>query len=262
MKTKKAVYDRCMKNTFLACFVIIFIFPLTIFAAGHDSIPPVLKPFHKNIIKFNPTPMLWNTRNVTLGYERLVTWKQSVSLQIGYFVLPQLTDEIANLVSITSRQKAGVNIVAEYRFYQSRLNRRPTPAGLYIGPYFSYYGYTFKNGLKILNTNLLKNGMLKGKYNIFNLGFELGYQFVFWKRFTIDLILIGPSLSYYFGRTDISGDLSLDETRLVNSAVYDKLNERFALDKILSFNKSFKSGGKLETFAVGYRYLIQFGVHF
>jgi hypothetical protein len=251
-----------MKYTFLACFIIMFIFPSTIFASGDDSIPPVLKPYHKNIIKINPTPMLWNTRNVTLGYERLVTNRQSVSIQIGYFVLPQLADTIANVVSINSRQKMGINIVAEYRFYQSRLNRRPTPAGLYIGPYLSYYGYTFKNGLNILNTNLLKNGTLKGNYNIVNLGFELGYQFIFWKRISLDLILIGPSLSYYFGRTDISGDLSLDETRLVNTAAYDKLNEKFAMDKLLSFNKSFRSGGKLETLAVGFRYLIQFGVHF
>jgi hypothetical protein len=41
---------------------------------------------------------------------------------------------------------------------------------------------------------------VKGNFYIFNIGVELGYQFVFWKRLTLDFVLIGPAISYYGGK--------------------------------------------------------------
>lgn len=251
-----------LKTRFLFCWMLLF--PLCILAAQNDSVLQAREPYHKNVIKFNPTPMiLWDLRNITFSYERILSPRQSVSLELGYLVMPRLfEDTINSLIKITSHQKQGVNVTMEYRFYLTRLNTRPVPAGLYIGPYLTYYGYRFKNGLEILSPTDSTNGMLEGNYWSFNLGIELGYQFVFWKRWTLDMVLVGPSVSYYGGKTQIAGNLSAEEIEQINEDLYDRLVERFPAVQILSADKTYKQTGKLDIFRMGFRYLVQIGFHF
>jgi len=65
----------------------------------------------------------------------------------------------------------------------------------------------------ILHTTVDQNGTMKGRINIVNLGVMLGYQFVFWKRFTLDMLLFGPSASYYSGNFAITGNLDPDQIK-------------------------------------------------
>lgn len=104
--------------------------PLMLFAGTNDSVGPATQPLYRNVIKFNPTPMiLWDWRNITFSYERILNRRQSVSLEMGYLVMPQLfADTIVDFVNITSHTKKGINISAEYRFYLTKLNTRPVPA--------------------------------------------------------------------------------------------------------------------------------------
>ena len=46
----------------------------------------ILEPIHRNVIKFNPTPMLLFSKitNITFSYERLIRDNQSFALQVGY----------------------------------------------------------------------------------------------------------------------------------------------------------------------------------
>jgi hypothetical protein len=173
-----------------------------------------------------------------------------------------IEDSITSFVDITSHKKNGLSLTAEYRFYLTRLNTRPVPAGLYIGPYLTYYRYHFENGLAISNEALLTNGMLTGDYWSFNGGLELGYQFVFWKRLTLDLVLIGPSISYYGGKTDITGDLNADQIQDINQALYDKILEKFPAAGYLAIDKSYQQTGKLDVLRIGFRYLMQIGFAF
>ncbi len=85
----------------------------------------------------------------------------------------------------------------EYRFYLGKRNRRPAPDGVYLAPYLSYYGFHFKNGINILRTTVDQGASIKGDLNVINAGITLGYQFIFWKRLSVDLVLFGPSLSTY-----------------------------------------------------------------
>jgi hypothetical protein len=254
-----------MKKLTLVFLTVLFNLPAVLPAAEKDSVSQVLMPIYKNVIKFNPTPMiLWDARNVTFSYERIVNPRQSVSIELGYLVLPRLfEDTIINLVNITSHQKQGLSATLEYRFYLTRLNTRPVPAGLYIGPYFTFYGYKFKNGFDILvNTSRDSIGMIRGNYWSFNLGAELGYQFVFWKRLTLDLVMVGPSISYYGGRTEITGELDTGQIQEINEAMYDKLIERYPAAQYLSVDKTIQQTGKLDIFSLGFRYLLQIGFHF
>jgi hypothetical protein len=233
-------------------------------AAGkHDTINPDEKPHYKNVIKFNPTPMvLWSSKNLTFSYERIINHKQSASVMVGYLEFPALfPDTIANSLYITSRQKSGINVALEYRFYFSRLNSRPTPSGVYIAPFTSFYGYQFKNDVDMIGS-LDSAGQVKGKFYIFNAGIELGYQFVLWKRLTLDFVLMGPAISYYGGQIDITGNLNFEKLKEINEDLYNKLLEKYPKIGDYVINRSFKQNGKLDLFSIGFRYLFQIGFHF
>jgi len=227
--------------------------------------PAVLAPYHWNVIKFNPTPMMiWqNVTNITFSYERLVTKDMSVSLQLGYLLFPSLfSDTIGNIISITSREKYGINIALDYRYYPFSRNRRPAPDGLYIGTFLSYYGFDFKNNFDILHTNVDQNGSMHGKINIVNLGCMLGYQFIFWKRLTLDMLLFGPSLSYYSGNFIISGNLDPDQIKNLDQELVNKLLQRFPLLSTLFSNESLNFTGTKTSISIGFRYSMQLGIHF
>ena len=253
-----------MKKYITGILWVVFLLPFTVQANKNDTVHTVLQPIHKNIIKFDPTPMiLWSGKNLTLSYERILNPKQSISLSIGYLEFPSLfKDTIARLLAITSRQKWGINIEIEYRFYLSKRNARPIPDGIYLAPFASYYGYHFKNNIDVLHTSLDSAGQIKGDFYIANIGVELGYQFVFWKRFTVDLVLFGPALSYYGGTVAITGNVNLSELQATREDLYNKLLEKYPKIGDLVVNKSFKENGRLDLFSVGFRYLIQLGFHF
>jgi hypothetical protein len=253
-----------MKEKFWIFSSVLILIPILVFSQKKDSIYQPPKPIHKNVIKWNPTPMmLWSNKNLTFSYERILNRRQSISLMIGYLEFPSLfKDTIANLVAITSRQKWGSNIALEYRFYLMKRNARPIPDGIYLAPFASYYGYHFKNDVNVLHTTLDSAGLVRGNFYIFNLGVELGYQFVFWKRVTLDFVLIGPSMSYYGGNLDITGNVNLDKVQELYPDLYAKLKEKYPLIGDFVVNKSFSQHGKLDLFSLGFRYLMQIGFHF
>ena len=173
-----------------------------------------------------------------------------------------MADSLINLVNTVSSQKWGMNATVEYRFYITKLNTRPIPFGLFFGPYLTHYGYHVDNGLDIFQSTVDTAGRLKGDFWSVNLGVEMGYQFVFWKRLTLDLVIVGPSASYYGGKLAITGDLSQSQIEDMNQEFYDDFIEQYPGFKNLSLDKNFKQTGKLDMFRWGFRYLFQIGFHF
>jgi hypothetical protein len=253
-----------MKKILLIISIFALYIYLPVSASKNDTLRILPKPIHKNVIKFNPTPMmLWSSKNVTLSYERILGPRQSIAITVGYLEFPKLfKDTIANLVAITSRHKQGINIALEYRFYLMKRNARPVPDGLYIAPFVSYYGYQFRNDVNILHTSLDSAGMVKGSFYIFNIGAELGYQFIFWKRLSVDFVLLGPCASYYGGGVDITGNINAADLENINKDLYDRLKEKYPKIQDFVVNKSFRESGRLDLFGVGFRYLVQIGFHF
>lgn len=235
-----------------------------VMAGEKDTTVTYPEPIHRNVIKWNPTTMiLWSPRNFMLSYERILGPRQSVALSLGYLEFPKLFDDtIACLIAITDRQKQGINVALEYRFYLLKRNRRPTPDGLYIAPYASYYGYWFGNGIDILHTTIDSTGSLKGRFYCFNLGLELGYQFVFWKRFTLDLVLFGPSVSYYGGYLKVIGERDQNDLNELRQDIYNQLGDQYPLVRTFFNSTTFIQRGTLDLFSLGFRYAIQIGFHF
>jgi hypothetical protein len=100
------------------------------------------------------------------------------------------------------------------------------------------------------------------KVGILNFGVELGYQFIFWKRFSVDLLLFGPSYSMISTSVTISGDLDQDQVDDLNQELVDKLLDRFpALETVFS-DEGHEFESQKSRFSPLLRYSIQFGFHF
>jgi hypothetical protein len=243
-----------------------FLIPLLTSVSGQkkDTLRVIPEPVFRNVIKFNPTPMmLWNEKNVTFSYERVLNSRQSFTVGLGYLVFNNLlNDTILNTFKINTREKDGLNFSFEYRFYMTKRNSRPIPDGLFLAPFFSCYLYQFENGMDIINTPEGDFAALSGGFYAFNLGGALGYQFVLFKRMTIDLIMAGPAITYYGGKLNIKGEVTSDEMENINEDIYNKIKEKYPMVDGVLIDKTFKKNGTIDLMSVGYRYLLQIGFVF
>jgi len=227
--------------------------------------PDLLTPYHLNVIKFNPTPMLLfeELRNVTFSYERLIKKNRSISLQLGYLVVPQvLNDTLFNNVLLNKDTRHGINMSIDYRLYPFSRNRRPAPDGLYIGGYLSYIGTSSESRVNLIDAPNEDNILINGRMNMVNLGFELGYQFIFKKKYSLDLLMFGPALCAYSGTLGITGNLNSDLADKIDEELAAKLKERFpALGYFFTDENATFSTSKI-AISSWFRYSIQFGYHF
>lgn len=227
--------------------------------------PDVLTPYHLNVIKFNPTPMMLfdEIRNVTFSYERLIKKHKSVSFQLGYLVVPQvLSDTLFNSVLLNKDERKGINLSFDYRIYPFSRNRRPAPDGLYYGGYLSYICSSSESQGKLIDASGDNHIMLNARMNMINAGFELGYQFIFAKKFSIDLLMFGPSITGYWGNLDITGNLNSDIGNQIDEELAAKLKERYpALGYLFSDENETFSTSKI-VISSWFRYSVQFGYHF
>jgi hypothetical protein len=225
----------------------------------------LLTPYHLNVIKFNPTPMMLfeELRNVTFSYERLIKKNKSVALQLGYLVVPQvLNDTLFNSILFSKDERHGINIAFDYRVYPFARNRRPPPDGLYYGGYVSFVGTSSQSQGKLVNAPETDNFMFTARMNMINLGFELGYQFIFAKKYSLDLLMFGPSLSGYWGTVGVTGNLNNDLENKIDEELAAKLKEQFpALGYLFSGEDASFSSSKI-IISSWFRYSIQFGYHF
>jgi len=91
----------------------------------------------------------------------------------------------------------------------------------------------------------------------------LGYQFVFWKRVTLDLVLVGPGFANYKLHSTSSGvDLSDENRTQLQDAVEQLLTQKFPGMNYVFSEKTFDADGRINTWSVGYRYLMHIGFRF
>ncbi len=219
----------------------------------------------KNIIRWNPTPMLLvGPKSLVLGYERIIKKGQSISINIGYMEKAPLEDQDGVPLKIFDQStRGGLDISLDYRFYFSKRNKYPAPDGLYWGPYIAYYGLWQDASLKIIDKGSVKNTVYyKGDFQMYSLGLQLGYQFIIKKRFSIDLILIGPSYSYYDLNLNLRFETDIDINDPFYQNLMDYLKENSPFISEFVKNKSFSANGRLKLNYMGFRYAIQFGYHF
>jgi hypothetical protein len=177
-------------------------------------------------------------------------------------VIPKIIDTIGSIAMVSDYKRQGINVAIDYRYYLKLRNRRPAPDGLYIGGYVSYYGFKFSNNIDILAIEGNRDGNLKGTLQMFNMGFELGYQFIFWERFTLDLLLFGPSVSIYDKNLELIGNIDKADIEQIDEELAQLLIDRYpALNYLLGGEKTTFSQSNIKL-GTGFRYSVQIGFHF
>lgn len=221
--------------------------------------------YKKNVIRWNITPFLiWDKRNINIGYERAVNPYRSFSVNAGYFVLPSLVEGLFDSLNIErSGQKWGFSVSGDYRFYFKKRNKRMAPDGLYWGVYGSYHHYEFENTVTVLDSEIAAGTLTLGaNVNIISGGVELGYQFIIKERLSIDLVFMGPSLSMYANKFVLGGNLDVDEEDEYLQAVYDILKSSIPGFEQLTQDRELSTNGANFSLGFGMRYLIQIGYRF
>ena len=254
------------KKIFKNLFIFVFIFlsgAMKLSAQINDSVVKPEREF-KNTIRFNITnPLIFGGKSIIFGYERVLKNNRSFSINVGQTGFPNLNLVSSEELKANSiRSEKGLHISGDYRFYLGKLNRYDAPRGVYVGPYYGYNSFEKKHNWT-LNSDTFQGNVVSNLGLIVNtVGLELGYQFVFWKRFSVDMILLGPGVGFYKWNASLDTTLSAEDSALFFDKLNAALEAKFpGYDGTLGEGDFQKKGAKSST-SVGYRYLIQVGYRF
>jgi hypothetical protein len=255
----KSISNKALFAAFLLITGMSFLFT----SYGQDSIPE--QKNLKNTIRINLTnPMIFGTDCFMFGYERTVGNHQSFSINTGRFSMPRLisinTDSIKDITK--DNKSSGFHMSMDYRFYLSKENKYNAPHGVYIGPYATYNSYSRDYRLESSAESFTGELNANMKFQVATIGFQLGYQFIFWNRVTLDMILFGPGLGRYKLETELSTNLDPDQ----ESELFQKINDAIK-DKIPGFSRVIDSGtfektGSYNKSGAGFRYVVMLGFRF
>jgi hypothetical protein len=239
------------------------IFALSVFATAlqvraQDITAPSQR---RNSIKLDLTSH-WLYRNVAgISFERVTKPNQSFVVSAGYQEFPRASSLGDNISVRDDRSRNGYKYGGEYRFYLKKENKHMAPRGIYIGPYFAAHGFNNERTIEVDNEGSPEQAILKSKLRILNIGFQVGYQFVFNNRWTLDLVFIGPSVSHYGYKLNLAGNYTFDKDDIQNEIILD-LIDRFPLLNEAISDKEATRTGTLDTWSYGYRYQVHIGYHF
>ena len=242
---------------------LLFVLPFNQKSYGQEE--KQVKKILKNSIKVNLTnPMIFGDKCYVLGYERTIGNHQSFSVNIGRFSLPKLfninTDSIEELDKSSSSK--GFHISGDYRFYLAKENKFNSPHGLYIGPYLTYNSFSRNMTFSAATESFTGDLNCDFTFRVATLGFQLGYQFIFWNRVTLDLMMFGPGIASYKIKANLDTTLDPDQ----ESELFQKINEKLQ-EKIPGYNLvlnpgTFEKSGSTNTTSFGYRYVVMLGFRF
>ncbi len=230
---------------------------------GQDTVP-TKKVLH-NTLRINVTnPLLFGDQCWIIGYERTFNNNQSFSVNAGTFSFPRLiefnTDSIEDVTK--SFKSQGISLSCDYRFYLHKLNKFSAPRGVYIGPFFSFNRLNRDFDFDVNTATYTGLVNMDFTFQVITLGVQLGYQFVFWNRFTVDMILIGPGISNYKFSADLSTTFDADEEEALFEEINKKLQEKIPGYSLVIEPGEFKETGSVKTTSLGFRYVIMLGFRF
>jgi hypothetical protein len=225
-------------------------------AQKNDSLPE-----RRNTIKLNLVTSMLYANSGAISFERVARTNQTWGVMLGYVQFPHLGSLGSSISSSTSNaSNTGYVVGGEYRFYMIKENRFAAPHGVYWGPFTNYF--SFKNGRELTYTppsGIVSTAKLDTKLNVLNIGVQVGYQFLIKDRWVIDMVIFGPSFSYYGLDMALSG--TIDES-LLSSEIVKAMAERFPLVKELLSDQSANVHGTTSQWGTGFRYQLNVGYHF
>jgi hypothetical protein len=241
-----------------------FVFSLCVVLAGINLVnaqDSIMQSQRRNTIKLDITSNFLYRNALIISFERIIKPNQSFSITAGYQEFPRTSSLGQGIAVKDDRKRYGHKYGGEYRFYLRKENKHQVPRGVYIGPYFTNHSFKNERVLEIDNNGTSEEAILNSKLSIFNVGFQLGYQFVLNNRWTIDLVFVGPSISHYRYKLDLTSTYAFDKEDIQNEIILD-LIDRFPLLEDVISDKEATDRGRLNSWSFGYRYQLQIGYHF
>ncbi len=219
---------------------------------------------YKNNVRVNVTnPMIFGDKYTVVGYERKIKDYQTASVNMGRFSLPKWNSFNNDSIGMSSDYNDnGFTMAFDYRFYLKNENKYKAPHGIYIGPYYSFNYLHRVNHWELNTSNYhgMVDSEMKFKANL--VGFQLGYQFVLWKRLSLDMILFGPGIWYYNMKIDLNTDLAPDEIELIYEKLNEAITEKLPGNELLVPSSNYQKKGSYSTSSGGYRLMIHLGFLF
>ncbi len=219
--------------------------------------------YFKNTIRYNITnPVLFSAKFNVIGYERVVKDYQTFSINIGRSSFGTLLFNSDSLELIDQTNDKGFNLSVDYRFYLQKENKYRAPRGIYVGPYYSY-NYFSRDIIWGLNTDNYNGEVITGMdINAHFIGAQLGYQFVFWNRVSLDMILMGPGLWYFNLKSTFDTDLSAEDETMLLEQLNAMLQEKFPGSDFVFTGEGLDATKNSSTSTMGFRYMINIGFRF
>jgi len=251
------------KKSFFLQSLLLSLFAVNICSAQTDSLQQVRQ--YKNVIRYNLSGALifGIDRYVIFGYERVIKKNQTISVNIGGVKLPKLVSINTDSFSLQKdRKSGGTNASVDYRFYLGKENKYSAPHGAYIGPYYSYNKFTRDNQWQRTNSGGTSFLNTTASLNIHSVGFQFGYQFILWKRFSLDMVLVGPGLGFYSYKAKFDGTVTAEGKEQIAEGLKQMLTQKFPGMNFVFADKEISSDGVLRTNTLCYRYMIHIGFIF
>lgn len=214
----------------------------------------------RNVIKLEITHAVYPSSFV-MSYERVTKPNQSFCVSLGYEEFPPLVDVNSSIHVRQNLIRNGFKTGMEYRFYLRSENKHLAPHGTYIGPYVTYHNFNNKRDIGVTYNGVEEYAELETDFNILNLGFQLGHQFVFGSRWTLDIVAFGPAVANYKAKMKLNGEFTFDKDE-VQSEILIKLLDRFPMLDDLLTDKEISSQGRFDAWSYGWRAQLHVGYHF
>jgi hypothetical protein len=222
-------------------------------------------PHYKNVIRYNLSGALLfgMDQYIVLGYERVISPRQSFSVNVGRAALPGVISVITDSFTFKKDQKTnGQNLSVDYRFYLAKENKFETPHGFYIGPYYSFNHFK-REGQWAFNKRATDNYLnTYSDFYINTLGFQVGYQLVLWKRLMIDFVMAGPGFGIYKYKTTFDGTIDALAQEQLFEGLEQLITQKFPGMDFVFEDKSISSDGIMRANTIGYRYIFHIGFAF
>jgi hypothetical protein len=241
---------------------LIFVFVLTI--SSNNVFSQSNSRDFNNSVKFNVTNTLLYDNSYQFSYERIIKENQSLNVFAGYQEFPLITVDLSDDASFSKKNnRDGFSIGADYRFYLGSINKFKGPRGVYLAPFVSFFQFGTDRDINYTDSNNVVNTVnLSSKFNLTNIGGELGYQFVLWDRFVIDCVLFGPSLTHYKFNAKLDGSIPGIEDNEVYQKVIQAIKDKFPGVEGITGDEGIEKKGVQSITAVGFRYNISIGYRF
>ena len=220
----------------------------------------------KNSVKFNVSNTLLYDNSYQFSYERMLKENQSINVFAGYQEFPLITVDLGDNNASFSKNsdRKGYSLGADYRFYLGSVNKFKGPRGVYLAPFLSFFQFETNRNILYNNpdTGVVSSSNLRSKFNLTNIGGELGYQFVLWDRFVIDCVLFGPSITRYKFNTKLDNNIEGLEENEVYQKVIQAIKDKFPGIEGITGDEGIEKKGVQSITAVGFRYNISIGYRF